>query len=115
MRRRKKNTELIFYGFLVLTAILFIAAVGTNIGYAGSGLYSVDINSKECLDTDNGMDPFLKGKITFTDPLLPELNLRDSCLDDNTLIENYCVGTAPSMDSVDCSAHGMVCIEGACV
>lgn len=64
-----------------------------------------------CLDSDGGIKPEKKGKITIRLPKTNVLNMdSDYCLDGNTLVELYCDEKGePQQKSVKCP-----CNKGAC-
>jgi hypothetical protein len=67
---------------------------------------------KMCSDSDEGNDIYKRGKITAGTIINP-IERTDSCVDDDTVREYYCVGDDYMSQTTDCPS-GYVCDNGRC-
>ncbi len=99
--------KIIIFTFLVIIFI-FVA------GCIPLPSQSITQRDSPCEDSDEGVDPFIKGTVTMTNTvtgIVTSIN-EDRCKNINTVIEYYCIGSDLGLQEVKCQTR---CVDGVCV
>jgi hypothetical protein len=87
--------------------VIIIVAIG------GASITGNSTHNHACTDSDYGIDKNTKGLVRFRESTRT-LDLRDSCDDENSVIEYYCSSPLNWKSTVEDCAYGQKCVNGYC-
>ncbi len=117
MKEKKSKGVLALY--IVVAVVLFLLTLVTVANMTGNTTLwgtliapapSIGNNTKNCTDSDGGLNYFVKGTTKNY-----RVNFTDYCVINNQLKEGYCdkIGEV-RVNMTGCSLYGMICVNGAC-
>ena len=71
------------------------------------------VSQNSCIDSDNGINLFVKGNVSGMLDGIPFHDMIDSCANSSRVAEYSCVNNQPELAGYECPA-GSICLEGAC-